>query len=275
MAIERHEAQRPEHSWGNVRTLAVAVLVLMLLTVLAATMVDLWPMGTDYIETFRPVANRFLSGQTRLYDDTSPGYYNAPWSLVFWIPLSWLPLNVSQLIQIVSILVFIVISLHLLNGHRPIPAFALVFAVGNLHTLEELVQLNLDALVLLGLALGWWSIRHHRPWGLAAAFWILALKPSNVILAALVFLIAIKTWSLRDQLTTLSLTLFSALAAFPLIGWDWPLRYIRHYSSGPPPEELSISLWRINTQLSLPFWPAVVLSGFCFYVSLGAEVLMS
>jgi len=260
MSVQSRFPILPARSAARGRTLALAALLLALLTILAAIIVDMWPMGTDYIGTFRPVTERFLNGETRLYDSGSIGLYKAPWGLLYWIPLGWLPLNVSQVIQIVVILVSIVFATHLLNGPKPVPMFAVLFAVGNLHTFEELIQLNVDAFILIGLALGWWSIRCRRPWGLAVAFWLLALKPINVVLPALLFLIAIRSWSRREQGTALSVTALSLLAAFPIIGWDWPLRYVQNTSGFDSDWEMTVSLWRINDQLSLPDWPALIVA---------------
>lgn len=250
----------PERAASRARALILTALLLVLLTVLAAIIVRMWPMGTDYIGTFRPVTERFLNGQTRLYDSGSVGLYKAPWGLLYWIPLGWLPLNVSQVVQVVVILVSILFATHLLNGPKPVPLFAVFFAVGNLHTFEELIQLNMDTFSLLGLALGWWSIRHRRPWWLAIAFWLLALKPINVVLPALLFLIAIKGWPRREQGAALSVTALALLAAFPIIGWDWPVRYVRSISGFDSGWSMTVSLWRINEQLSLPDWPALILA---------------
>jgi hypothetical protein len=170
----------------------------------------------------------------------------------------------GQSILTVSSLVALLASTRIVRTKKPFPVFMVVLAVLNLHTFDLLIRGQVDAFILLGIALGWWSVRNKQPWGLSLAFWLMGIKPLNVILPALLYLFAIRKWSRLHQFQAISLTAFSVLLSFVLIGVDWPLRYIHNYQVYSPPKAyLTLTLWRVAKLLDLPSWPFMVLGLVC------------
>jgi len=249
-----------------VLALAMLVAVTLLLVVLMARV---WPIGVDYYFTFHPVTKKLLAGETQLYDRQTLGFYNAPWVLLFFVPLTALSLRVGQAVFIVGTMVMLLASTHLVREKRSFPGYALVFALLNLHTFDVLIRVQVDGFVPLGVALGWWAIHQRRPWMLSLAFWLMAIKPINVVLVAAVYLIAIRHWSRAEQAKVLVLPVISLLASFVILGVDWPLRYLEMYQLDPPDKAyLTLTLWRIARSIDFPFWPLILLATVCVALAL-------
>jgi len=236
---------------------------------LVVVMARTWPVGPDYYFTFRPAAEMFLLGETRLYDQETLGFFNAPWTLLFFVPLTALSLRAGQAVLTVGTLLMLLASTGLAREGRPFPGYALVFALLNLHTFDLLIRGQIDGFSLLGVALGWWSIQQRRPWGLSLAFWLMAIKPINVALVAIVYLIAIRHWSRGEQVRALALPAVSLLVSFIFLGADWPLRYIDNYRVFSPPKAyLTLTVWRVARSVGFPFWPLILLAAGCIALAL-------
>ncbi len=247
----------PTAAGFSIWKIALAIAAIIILTIL---MSRVWPLGPDYYFYYRPVAEAFLSGQTRLYDSLEAGFYNAPWGLLITIPLTWFSLYMGQAVLVVASLLCLLAAVRLLQRDHALPVYAIALALANLHTFDLLLRGQIDAFILPGLVLGYMGIRQKRPLLLSFAFWLLAIKPVNVVLPALLFLYAIRQWPRRDQLLALSLPLLSVPLAGVFIGFDWPLRYVQAFAGRPPNDYLSISLWHMAEFLHLPAWPFVILA---------------
>lgn len=250
-----------------------AVLALALLgtvTVgLVMVMARTWPIGPDYYFTFRPAAEKFIHGETRLYDQETLGFFNAPWTLLFFIPVTLLSLRTGQAVLTVSTLMTILAAMSLAREERRFPVYALAFSLFNLHTFDLLIRGQIDGFSLLGVALGWWAIRQRQPWGLSLGFWLMAIKPINVALVGVVYLIAIRGWSRSEQMKVVALPVLSLLGSFFLLGFDWPLRYVENYQVFSPPKAyLTLTLWRIARSIDFPFWPLIALAAVCVALTL-------
>ncbi len=245
------------------------ILFCTVIIALIAVMARVWPTGVDYYFTFYPVTKKFLAGETRLYDVQTLGFYNAPWVLLFFAPLTALSLRVGQAVFLVGTLGLLLSSAHLVREERAFPPHALLFALLNLHTFDVLIRVQVDGFVPFGVALGWWAIRRRRPWLLSLAFWLLAIKPINVVLVVAVYLIAIRYWSLREQVQVWALPAISLLISFVVLGVDWPLRYLESYRLDPPDRAyLTLTVWRIARSIDFPFWPLIGLAAACVALAL-------
>lgn len=257
---------------SRLRLLSTALALMLFCAVIAGlviVMARVWPIGPDYYFTFRPAAEKFLQGETRLYDQETLGFFNAPWLLLFFVPVTQFSLRVGQAMLTVGTLAMLLATTGLVREEHPFPAYAYVIALLNLHTFDLLIRGQVDGFSLLGVALGWWAIRQHRPWALSLAFWLMAIKPINILLTALLYLIAIRRWSRRDQIKALALPGLSLLISFLFLGADWPLRYVENYQAFSPPKAyLTLTLWRIARSIHFPFWPLIVLAAACVALAL-------
>jgi hypothetical protein len=246
------------------RIAAVTVALVLVLVLLVQVMASTLPVGADYYKIYRPVAENVINGKTRLYDDHSRGFFNTPWTVILLLPLPALSIRTGQAVLTLASLVALVLSIYLISTTtRRLSAWAVMLALMNLHTLDVIVPGQIDAIILLGITLGYWAVRRHRPWWLALAFWILSMKPPNVILVALLYLYAIRHWSRADQGRAVSLTLGSLLLSFLVLGADWPLRYRDNYRAEAPIETLAITIWRGAAKLGLPQAPLIILAVGC------------
>src|SRR5260221_11830126 len=188
--------------WQIVGGLVIAAALVVCILFLA----HVWPIGPDYYFTFQRTAQMWLHGETRLYDSAtldssySNGFFNAPWTLILLVPLSLLPLQIGEAVLNVGSLVGILLCIRALALTKPIPVYAIALAMANLHSFDVLLRGEIDVVPLLGVVLGWWAVQTRRPLALSLALALMAVKPVNVVLPALVLLLAIRDWRLADKL---------------------------------------------------------------------------
>ncbi len=240
--------------------------VIVVITVLMA---QYWPLGADYYHTYRPTVENWLHGETLLYDENAPGFYNLPWAVLILIPIALVPLRLGEALMNVASIVCIVTAIDIFRRARPVPSYVVLLAIGNLHVLDLLVRGQVDAFVLLAVTLGWWSILTHRPLVLSLALCVMAIKPVNVALAGLLYLLAIRHWSRRDIATVLSIPVIVLIISILMAGADWPLRYIQYARDYPVPNRhRSIDIWDIASTIGLPRWPVLFVAAIAIFAFL-------
>jgi hypothetical protein len=245
------------YSLRNPKLWLALAMVVALVIVLARVM----PLGPDYYYTFRPIAERFLRGQTRLYDSHSYGLYSAPWSLALIIPLTFFSVPLGQAVLNVTSLLCILLAIHTLREPEQLPVVFVALAIINLHTFDLIIRGNLDAFMLAGVGLSWMAFQRKNPWLLSLGFWLMSSKPVNVALAGLLFLFAMRRWPFKDWLKASSLLLISFGISLFVNGPDWPLRYVNTYKADPPYTFLIVTVWRAAGALHLPIALIVAVCG--------------
>jgi hypothetical protein len=232
----------------------LGVLVIALIIVMA----NVWPLGADWLHIYYPVADKWLHGETSLYDQSALGYYNAPWTILFLAPLTLLPLKTGEAVLNVASILGLTGSIHAYRQVRPVPTYAVILALTSPHVFDLLIRGQIDGILLVGAVLGWWAVRRQRPLWVGAAFCLLAIKPLNVVLVMLLLLIGIRGWPRRDWLKVFSLPALAMVASVFIAGWDWPLRYVDFARKYPVTDLRSITFWRSAPQLGLPTWPFAI-----------------
>ncbi len=158
----------------------------------------------DWREYYRPAT---LSGDYLGYRNTA----NPTYIVLLFRPLATLPLKAGfALLGGLSVVCFrLTARLSGINKWLIFPSYP---------ALWMLVYGQIDAVVALGVALGWWAIRNKRPYWQGAATLLLILKPHVAGLLALVYLV----WQ-RDRRALVVSGLF-VLATLPFLGL-WPLQW--------------------------------------------------
>jgi hypothetical protein len=248
-----------------VRWIVIAAIALSSIVVVA----NVWPIGPDYFFTFHRTAEKWLNGETRLYDDNPTievpgnpdiGFFNAPWTLIVLVPLALLPLQLGQAILTVGSVAGIILCWRALSQTKPIPIYALILVLANLHTFDMLLRGGIDVIPLMGVVLGWWAVQSRRPILLSLAFAMITVKPLNAVLPSLVLLMSIRQWTWAEKLRTFCVPIILIVASAFVFGLDWPLRYLRYSQFVPPNDYLSTAIWRGLAQIGLPAWPVAVLA---------------
>lgn len=159
----------------------------------------------DWREYYRPAT---LSGDYLGYRNTA----NPTFIVLFFAPLAVLPLKVGFLIlNIVSVIAFrVTAKLSNINKWLIFPSFPALWMV---------VYGQIDALVALGVALGWWAIRNKRPYWQGLATILLVLKPHVTGLLAITYLL----WQRDRRAFVVSISFF--LVTLLIFGL-WPVEWL-------------------------------------------------
>ena len=205
----------------------VTVAAILVLFMVAGS---LMPVGDDYYYHFRPAAQKVLSGKSMLYDGEARGYYNAPWGILLILPTLPFSIAYGQALFTVATWGAIAASIALF---APGSVLLVVPAVLNMHALDLVLRGNMDGFVLLGVTLAAWGVRDRRAWALGLGFWLMSVKPVNVVLLGLVLLWLTWQWEWWQKAIYVAPTAFSLLASLLVFGF-WPIRYVQYFSSHPP-----------------------------------------
>ncbi len=175
--------------------------------------------------TISTIVRDWLAGRIHLYEAGSVYFSYTPWSLLLYLPLSFIPHPFGQLI-------FNTISLSLLIWAtwyltKPISWQAMAISLTTIYTGMLIFQGQWDALVLASLTLGWIGLHRENPWLLGIALAGITTKYTNVVIPLLLILVAIRSWPIKKIIYIVIIPAISLLISFLLAGWDWPLRYIR------------------------------------------------
>jgi hypothetical protein len=176
-------------------------------------------------EMFTTTARDWLTGETRLYDESHVRFSYLPWSMIISLPFSYLP-------RPFGLLIFNTLSLGLLIWStwtlvKPVPWWALAISLTTFYTGLHLMFGQWDILVLAALTLGWLGVQRRNPWLVGLALVGMTTKYTNIILPMLLLLYAIRHWSIKNLIRVAIFPISVLMLSFFIVGWDWPLRYIR------------------------------------------------
>lgn len=252
--LETAIKQQPTFAWRRWALLAGLVVLLFLIVL------RFFPLGNDYFYYYRPLAEQWLRGDHTMYDGPDLRLFYPPWTLFIILPLGVPSLGAGSALLTTASLVCLLAALYLLRGLQAVPRYGLLLALVNLSLVDLIVHGQLDMFGLAGLVLGWWAVNKQQALLLGVGFCLMSMKPVNMVLPVLLFLMAIRHWSWREIALAFTPPLVMLLISSALVGFDWPLKYIANYHD--PVSKLAISIWRGAEALHLPGWlpaiPAVV-----------------
>ncbi|MBI5930218.1 MAG: DUF2029 domain-containing protein [Chloroflexi bacterium] len=239
----------------------IKIPLISVLTIAAGLLTaNIWPQGVDFYYSFYPYVHEWVHGNLEMY---KPGneiiIYNTPWLVFMMTPLALLSFKLAQSFLYVTTIVAIFTSIDLLKIYKRIPIHVLLMACVNLILVDLFLRGQIDAVILLGVVLGAWGIERKQPYILSLGFCFLSMKPLNVALVGLVYLVAIRHWPHRDQLKVISIPVGLVALACVLIGPDWPIRYLAYPSKQKPIDDIATTLWKGLDLLGLPHAPFMVL----------------
>ena len=248
--LETSIRQQPTFAWRRWALLAGMAVVIFLVVL------TFFPLGNDYYYYYRPLAEQWLRGDHTMYDGLNQRLFYPPWTLFIILPLGVPSLEAGSAVLTTASLMCLLLALYVLRRLQPIPRYGLVLALVNLSVVDLIIHGQLDMFTLAGMVLGWWAVEKRNPLLLGAGFCLMSMKPVNIVLPVLVFLIAIRKWSWRDIGLVFTAPLLMLAASSALVGFDWPLKYVANYHD--PVSKFAISIWRGMAVLNLPTWlPAI------------------
>lgn len=186
--------------------------------------------GIDWDIVYRPATQALLAGKSP-YEIT--GMYNAPWTLIPFIPATLLPDQLGNVVTFIMALIgYFVILIQLKVSKRIMIAFLLAPPI-----LLDLGQGNVNWLVLLGFVM--------PPW---IGLFLVLMKPQVGGIVALFWLIeAFRTGGIRQVLMTF-LPVTGAFALSFLLYGLWPLKMLSIPYAGSP---VNASLFPLSIPIGL------------------------
>jgi hypothetical protein len=214
--------------------------------------------AVDYRYFFYPETRAWLEGHNQLYVPGSSAFYEPPWALWLIVPFAVVPYPLGlALLRAASMLILgasVVVFSPAVRG-RP---WILATALFNLHTFDLLWRGQIDAFLVLGIVLGWLSVKRENFWVMGLGLLLLSVKPPNTIPVALCLLAHVwQVWPRRKAAA--SLILPGIVGLLSLVGFPgWPVRLVAFFREAPPDNWSEgnwpwlTTLWRIRDQMELP-----------------------
>jgi hypothetical protein len=171
------------------------------------------------------IVRAWVEKRVALYTASSVYFNYTPWLLFFYIPFAFIPQPFGQLIFNIISLSLVIWSTWYLS--KPISWKALAVAMTTIYMVMLVFQVQMDAFVLASLTLGWIGVKKENPFLIGLALVGMTTKYTNVIIPICLLLFAIRKWSIKRILLITILPAVIILSSFFLVGWDWPIRYIR------------------------------------------------
>lgn len=149
-----------------------------------------------------------------LGDYTTHPYVGNPTYIVFlfWPLAYWLPANVGAAVVVLLNL----LSINWVSKITGVNRWLIIFSYPALWIIK---MAQTDGLILLGVCIGWWAIKHNKPYWQGVATLLLFLKPQTGIPIALVYLIWQRNW--RSLVISTSVI----VASFAVFGF-WPIPWL-------------------------------------------------
>jgi hypothetical protein len=239
---------------------------LTLLIVAATVFIFVLPVGVDY-PIFADAARSWLAGRSRLFDTEALGFFYAPWSMIIFAPLSFLPDSVGSALINAASFAAMLLAVRLLIGQ--VPWYAVVIPIANIWTANLIGSAQWDALITAAVAVAFYAVNQRRPWLLGAAVVFVGIKPTNAWLPMLlVAALMLQTrWAWRSWLEAATIPALALLTSFLISGWDWPLRYLDFVAAHPPNAGYNASFFKLRGAGPLPIGMALA-AAFCAALAL-------
>lgn len=254
------------------RWLALALLAVGLGAAVYA-LANILPVGADYYWWYYRVPQKWLAGQTQLYDEASRQFFSPPWALLLFLPFAALEANWAMAsYTLLSLAIVVIVSYkYAQENGSPRPRIVALLAVFCPYTLVMLFTGTPDAWSLLGLFLGFRAIQTRQPLLLGIGLVLALIRPQNAALTVPVFLVALRHWPPKELARGAAIPTLILVASFLSFGWDWPLRYWDSYFIQPPSPRWFTSIYTGLELLGIPGWtlapPALALMGAVFQQS--------
>jgi hypothetical protein len=209
-----------------------------------------YPGSDDYARINRQVSGRWFYGyDTELYTD---GFYLAPWSLAYLLPLLALPVRVANTVVNSSSLLLLFLSTNIFTYKKSIPLYGVIFAIVNIGVADLFVRGQVEGLILIGLAMAWYGTLEERPWLVGWGFWLVSFKPTQSILAVIVIIMTLRHWPRDSWVKIVTPLLVSFIISLFMLGIQWPLDYVEYLRNDPLPNPFSIDMWTWAEHFGLP-----------------------
>ena len=214
----------------------------------------------DFKSAFYRVTRDWLKGETRLYDENSRGFWNAPWHALILAPFALFSEDAAYILYtFVALGALIVTVQYWIRQLRP-PRWLVFAGLFNLSTFALLYAGQMDAVLFVGVTVGYWAVQKQRAFWLSVALALLLIKPQNVALPLLYFLYSARSWPHSEKLKSVSLPVGLVAAFTPILGWDWPLRFLENLQAESPVGGPERTVWGLAARFDVPLMLPMVLA---------------
>ncbi len=206
--------------------------------------------GPSDFAVYAQAVHQVLGG-ARLYTDAVTFYY-APWAVLVFVPFAALPPIAGQAAFNLASILALVWAVTTLSGAQRWQAVAL--ATTTMFSAWLIMCSQVDALILAGVALGYLAVERRRPWLLGLAYVVMGMKPTNVLLPALLLGLAVLRWPRRELVKIAVLPALALAVGIVLTGPDWPVRFVAYLQAHPNPDPYGlISPWGMALYRTSPW----------------------
>lgn len=173
--------------------------------------------------TIAAIVREWVGGKTVLYSAGSAYFSYAPWALLVYLPLAYIPHPFGQLIFNIASLSLLIWSTWYVA--KPVNWRVMAISITTIYTCMLIIQGQYDALILSALILGWIAYKRKNPWLLGIALVGLTSKYSYILIPLILLIVALRAWSIKKILYAVIIPLLIFAGSFLVVGWDWPVRY--------------------------------------------------
>lgn len=198
----------------------------------------------DY-NRYTEAANNFIINPKTLYTAESPEYYYMPWAMAILVPLSTLPIQVSQSLFMAVTLFITAFVIYLQFPARS----ALILSLANIFYFSNLGSAQWDMITVLAIFMAYKAAEDGEKRQLAIWSLLAICKPTHAIIPLTFIFLKYRKEFLHIK--TITWTAVPIMFFTLLVGVDWPMRYIEFARLYPPPEYRNISL--LPQPYALPF----------------------
>lgn len=214
----------------------------------------------DFKNAFYRVTRDWLEGETQLYDENSRGFWNAPWHILILAPFALFSEDAAYILYtFVSLGALIATVQYWIQELRP-PHWLVFAGIFNLSTFALLYAGQMDTVLFVGVTVGYWAVQKQRAVWLSVALALLLIKPQNVALPMLLFLYSVRSWPLHEKLKSISLPVGLVAVFIPIIGWDWPLRFLENLQAESPVGGPERTIWGLAVRFDVPLMLPLLLA---------------
>jgi hypothetical protein len=221
--------------------------------------------GADFYNIYYLTGRNLIEGKARLYEATgSDGFFNPAHLMYYWMLLALAPVAVANALHMLITSALLFGTTHLWREYARWDFLTVSLAIANLHTVDQLLRGQVDALAVFGLILAFAATKKQQPYLLGLGATLAMIKPTNMVLPLL--LIAwhlLRHWHWREIAKAAVIPILVFLSSLVVFDVGWPARYLWRINPAllPYTEFTKLTIWILAETANLPQLVPTLIAG--------------